>query len=144
MMQRTVGVVILACCLAACAAPAPGGTYSRRDVQRAWMVEQATITDITDVDIEGTRTTGIGWAIGRNLGHGGGRVFGGVVGAVAGAVAGEQIEKSARKQKGYEIVVDLAKGGSIAIVQPADQSFAAGEHVRVYTRRDGSARVAKM
>jgi outer membrane lipoprotein SlyB len=152
MMQRTVSVVILACSLAACAAPSPAGTYSRRDVQRAWTIEQATIADVNEVTIEGTRTTGIGqvgggaigWSIGRNVGHGGGRVFGGVVGAVAGAVAGEQIERSARRQKGYEIVVDLDKGGSIAIVQPADQPFAEGERVRVYTRRDGSARVAKM
>lgn len=152
MMQRTVGVVILACALTACAAPAPGGTYSRRDVQRAWTIEQATIADVTEVTIEGNRTTGvgqigggaIGWSLGRTVGHGGGRVIGGVVGAVAGAVAGEQIEKSARRQKGYEIVVDLDKGGSIAIVQPADQPFAEGERVRVYTRRDGSARISKM
>jgi outer membrane lipoprotein SlyB len=152
MMHRTVGVVVLACSLAACAAPSPGGTYSRRDVQRAWTIEQATIADVNEVTIEGTRTTGIGqvgggaigWSIGRNVGHGGGRVFGGVVGAVAGAVAGEQIERSARRQKGYEIVVDLDKGGSIAIVQPADQTFETGERVRIYTRRDGSARVAKM
>lgn len=152
MMQRTVGVLVLACSLAACAAPAPGGTYSRRDVQRAWTIEQATIANVTEVDIEGTRTTGIGqvgggaigWSLGRTVGHGGGRVIAATVGAVAGAVAGEQIEKNARKQKGYEIVVDLDKGGSIAVVQPADQVFAPGERVRVYTRRDGSARVAKM
>jgi outer membrane lipoprotein SlyB len=152
MMLRTLGLVVLTASLAACAAPSPGGTYSRRDVQRAWTVEQATVADVNQVDIEGTRTTGIGqigggaigWSLGRTVGHGSGRVVGGVVGGVVGAVAGEQIERSARKQKGYEIVVDLDKGGSIAIVQPADQSFAAGERVRVYTRRDGSARVAKL
>ena len=152
MMLRATGLVVLACSLAACAAPSPGGTYSRRDVQRAWTVEQATVADINEVDIEGRRTTGIGqvgggaigWLLGRTVGHGGGRIIAATVGAVAGAVAGEQIERNARKQKGYEIVVDLDKGGSIAIVQPADQAFAAGERVRVYTRRDGSARVAKL
>lgn len=148
----SLAVLVPALFLSACMASAPGGTYSRRDVQRAWTVEQATVADVTEVTIDAGRRTrlghvgggAVGWAVGRTVGQGSGRVIAGAVGAVAGAVAGEQIEKAARREKGYEIVVDLDKGGSIAIVQPADQAFAAGERVRVYTRRDGSARVAKI
>jgi outer membrane lipoprotein SlyB len=151
MLRKAIGLGVLACSLAACVAPSPGGTYSQRDIHRAWKIEQATIADINEVAIDG-RTTGIGsvgggaigWSVGHTVGHGGGRYIASAVGAVAGAVAGEQIEKTARRQKGYEILVDLDKGGSIAIVQPADQTFAPGERVRVYTRRDGSARIAKI
>ncbi len=82
--------------------------------------------------------------MGRTISHGGGHYIASAVGAVAGAVAGEQIEKNARRQKGFEILVELDKGGSIAVVQPADQTFAPGERVRVYTRHDGSARIAKI
>jgi hypothetical protein len=35
-------------------------------------------------------------------------------------------------------------GETLAIVQPADLDFDEGEKVRVYTRPDGSARVAKL
>lgn len=137
--------------LTACASPSPGGVYSRRDVQRAWTVEQATVADVTEVTIEGRNTSlghvgggAIGWSLGRNVGRGGGRIITSTVGAVAGAVVGEKVERDLRSEKGYEIVVDMDKGGSLAIVQPKDQVFAPGEKVRVYTRRDGSARVAKI
>ena len=39
--------------------------------------------------------------------------------------------------------VELDGGRTISVVQARDQSFAVGERVRVYTRRDGAARVAK-
>ena len=152
MIRRMTGLLVLVCSLAACVVPpAPGGTYSRRDVQRAWTIEQATVADVVEVAIEG-HTTGlgsvgggaIGWSLGRTMGYGSSSYVAASVVAVAGAVAGEQIEKNARRQRGFEIVVDLDKGGSIAIIQPADQTFAPGEKVRVYTRRDGSARVAKI
>lgn len=151
MIRRMVVVGVIAASLAACAATPPGGSYSRRDVQRAWKVEQATVADVNEVVIDGRSTAigrvgggAIGYTLGRGVGHGHGTSIAGAVGAVAGAVAGEQIEKGARTQKGYEIVVELDNGGSIAVVQPADQTFATGERVRVYTRRDGSARIAKI
>ena len=69
----------------------------------------------------------------------------GAVGAVAGAVVGRQAEKAATQQKAWELLVQIGEGGeTLAIVQPADQNFDEGERVRVYTRSDGSARVAKL
>ena len=48
-------------------------------------------------------------------------------------------------QKAKELLVELGGSGeTLAIVQPADQTFDPGEKVRVYTRPDGSARVAKL
>jgi len=151
MLGGSLGVTAVLLALAGCAAPAPGGVYSRHDVQRAWTVEQATVADVTEVTIEGRNTSlghvgggAIGWSLGRNVGRGGGRVIASTVGAVAGAVVGEKVERDLRREKGLEIVVDLDKGGSIAVIQPSDQTFSPGEKVRVYTRRDGSARVAKI
>lgn len=145
------GLALVVIALSGCASPAPGGVYSRHDVQRAWTVEQATVANVTEVTIEGRNTSlghvgggAIGWSLGRNVGHGGGRIVASTVGAVAGAVVGEKVERDLRREKGLEIVLDLDKGGSIAVVQPSDQAFAPGEKVRVYTRRDGSARVAKI
>ena len=59
-------------------------------------------------------------------------------------MTGQQVEKAATSKKAYEILVDIENGlEQLVIVQPADQIFAVGEEVRVYTRADGSARVAK-
>jgi outer membrane lipoprotein SlyB len=87
----------------------------------------------------------IGHSLGREVGAGSGSRIAGAVGAVAGAVAGQKTERAATQQKAWEILVDVEEGvEQLAIVQPADQTFAVGERVRVYTRSDGSARVAKL
>jgi outer membrane lipoprotein SlyB len=58
---------------------------------------------------------------------------------------GQQAEKAVTRQKAWEILVEIEQGvETIAIVQPADQTFAVGEKVRVYTRSDGAARVSKL
>jgi outer membrane lipoprotein SlyB len=62
---------------------------------------------------------------------------------VAGAVVGSAVEEGVTRQKGLQITVKLDAGGSVAVVQAADQAFAVGEKVKVYSRRDGAARVAK-
>jgi hypothetical protein len=47
--------------------------------------------------------------------------------------------------KGTLYLVEIENGvETIAIAQPADQTFVVGEKVRVYTRTDGAARVAKL
>lgn len=67
------------------------------------------------------------------------------MGAVAGAVAGRAAEKTATQKKAWELLVEMSGSGeTLAIVQVADQNFDEGEKVRVFTRPDGSARVAKL
>jgi outer membrane lipoprotein SlyB len=63
---------------------------------------------------------------------------------VAGAVAGEAIEERATRERGLQITVDLDSGRSIMVVQAADQPFAVGERVRIYSRADGAARVSSL
>jgi outer membrane lipoprotein SlyB len=127
--------------------------YSRSDAGKPWTVQQATVVQVTEATIEGRDqgqigTIGggfVGHAVGHSIGHGAGSSIAGAVGAVAGAIAGQKAEKAATQKRAWEILVELEGGAeTLAIVQPADQNFSTGEKVRVYTRSDGAARVAKL
>jgi outer membrane lipoprotein SlyB len=130
-----------------------GTTYSRYDAGKPWTVQEATVVQITEATIEG-RDQGpigtygggfIGHAVGSSVGHGAGSSIAGAVGAVAGAIVGQKAEKKATEKRAWEILVELEGGAeTLAIVQPADENFSTGEKVRVYTRSDGAARVAKL
>lgn len=143
-------LIVLGLGSAACSSSGP--TYSRHDVHRSWTVREGTVVQVVEATIAGR--TGIigtygggyvGNTLGRTIGSGSGSSIGGAVGAVAGAVAGRKAEKEATEQKAWELLVEMNNGGeTLAIVQPADLDFAEGEKVRVYTRSDGSARVAKL
>lgn len=145
----SVSVVMLGLLAAGCANH--GTMYSRHDTQRSWTVREATVVQVVEATIEGhssvVGTYGggfIGNAVGRTVGAGSGSSVAGAVGAVVGAVAGRKTEKEVTEQKAWELLVEMNNGETIAIVQPADQTFNEGEKVRVYTRPDGSARVAKL
>lgn len=151
MRAQAFGSMLLLVC-AGCATQMSGTMYSRSDVARPWIVQDATVLEVNEAVIEGDDsalgTIGgglIGHSLGRAVGGGAGSHIAGAVGAVAGAVAGRKAEASATQQKAWEILVDIENGvEQLAIVQPADESFTVGEKVRVYTRSDGSARVAKL
>jgi outer membrane lipoprotein SlyB len=146
-----VSVVILGLLSAACTSTS-GTMYAKRDAGRAWTVRDATVVQVVEATIEGHSgvigTYGggyVGHSLGRTVGAGAGSTVAGAVGAVAGAIVGSQAEKKATEQKAWELMVEISNGGeTLAIVQPADQNFDEGEKVRVYTRPDGSARVAKL
>ncbi|MET0656603.1 MAG: hypothetical protein ABW110_00395 [Steroidobacteraceae bacterium] len=138
--------------LAACSSPGRGPVYSQSDARRPWTVQDATVVQVSEATTEGREsaigTVGggfIGYELGRAVGHGAGSRIAGAAGAVAGATVGKKTEKAATQQKAWEILVEIEHGAeTVAIVQPADQAFAVGEKVRVYTRSDGSARVSKL
>ena len=149
-VQWILGIAVIAL-LAGCASR--GTMYSRNDAGKPWSVQEATVVQVTEVTIEGREqgqigTIGggfIGHAVGRSIGHGAGSSIAGAVVAVAGAIAGQAAEKKATEKRAWEILVELQGGAeTLAIVQPADQNFNTGEKVRVYTRSDGAARVAKL
>lgn len=136
--------------LAACATR--GNVYSRTDAGRPWTIRDATVVQVSEATIEG-RETAIGTYGGGYIGHevgryavrGSGSGVAGAVGSVAGAIAGQKAEKAATQQRAWEIVVEVEQGAeTIAIVQPANESFTPGEKVRLYTRSDGAARVTKL
>jgi outer membrane lipoprotein SlyB len=133
-----------------CATPSSGRIYSRQEARHAWDVHYGRVVAVDDAIIEGSRTAlgrigggFVGYEVGRTVGGGSGRAVAGAVGAVAGAVAGQAIEERATREDAWQFTVDLEGGRTISIVQARDQSFAVGERVRIYMRRDGAARVAK-
>ena len=137
--------------LAGCASS--GNMYSRNDAGKPWTVQEATVVQVSEATIEGREqgqigTFGggyIGHSVGQTIGHGAGSSIGAAVGAVAGAIAGQAAEKKVTEKRAWEILVEPKGGGeAIAVVQPADQNFSTGEKVRLYTRSDGAARVAKL
>ncbi|WP_161829330.1 outer membrane lipoprotein [Steroidobacter agaridevorans] len=143
--MMTLGLLSAAC-------SSHGTLYSRHDAQRSWTVREGTVVQVVEATIEGQSgvigTYGggyVGHEIGRTIGSGSGSGIAGAVGAVAGAVVGKQAEKSATQKKAWELLVEMnGSRETLAIIQPADQNFDEGEKVRVYTRSDGSARIAKL
>jgi outer membrane lipoprotein SlyB len=148
--QSLLGLLVFSL-VAGCASQ--GTMYSRNDAGKPWTVQKATVVQVTEATIEG-RDEGpigtygggyIGHAVGTTIGHGAGSTIAGAVGAVAGAIAGQKAEKAATQKRAWELLVELEGGTEqIVIVQPADQNFSTGEKVRVFTRSDGAARVAKL
>lgn len=143
-------VILAALAATGCASPSSGRLYSRQEARVAWDVQYGRVVAVDDAVIEGQRTALgrvggglIGYQAGRAVGSGSGQDIAGAVGAVAGAVAGQAIEEKATRQNAWQFTVELDGGRTISVVQARDQSFAVGERVRVYTRRDGAARVAK-
>lgn len=135
--------------LSACAPYSTSGQkYERYETKTAYNIEYGKVVSTELVEIEGEYgvigTWGgasVGSAVGSGIGAGSGRRVARAVGGVAGAVAGQAIEKEITSETGLEIVIDLDDGGSVAIVQANDVSFAAGEKVRILFGPGGSARV---
>ncbi|MET0535653.1 MAG: hypothetical protein ABW171_15665 [Steroidobacter sp.] len=146
-----VSAMLLGLLVAGCSS-SRGTMYSKHDTERSWTVREATVVQVVEATIEGHSgligTYGggyVGNTLGRTVGAGSGSSIAGAVGAVAGAVIGRKAEKTATQEKAWELLVEMGGSGeTLAIVQPADQTFNEGEKVRVYTRPDGSARVAKL
>lgn len=143
-------LLVLAVAVSGCTLPSRGDVYSRGETRTTWHVRHGEVVDVDPVTIEGRRSglgrVGggfVGHEVGRGVGSGTGSRVAGAVGAVAGAVAGEAIEEGVTREKGLLITVQLNGGQTIAVVQAADQPFSVGEKVKVYSRSDGAARVAK-
>lgn len=147
--------ILLVLCLAitsgGCAKSLGGRSYDRGDARQAYAVTFGQVVSVYPVRIEGEAGTlgtaggaAIGYSLGRLIGSGSSSRVGGAVGGVAGAVAGREVEKAATAENGFEITVDMDRGGTLLIVQSADVAFAAGERVRVLRGRGDEARVLKM
>ena len=124
--------------LSGCAGSQSGSAYSRSQTRGEMQVRMGVIESVRTVTIEGTQSgVGVvaggvvGGIAGSNVGQGKGATVGSVLGAVLGGVAGQAIEEKASKKDGLEITVKLDSGQLIAVTQEADETFRAGERVRV-------------
>ncbi len=131
-------LVIAVAALAGCAQGLGGGAYTRDEARREQNVRLGVVESVRPVQIEGTRS-GIGPAAGAVVGGVAGSTIGGgrgstvaaVIGAVAGGVAGQAVEEGTTRKNGVEVTVKLNSGALVAIVQEADETFRAGDRVRI-------------
>lgn len=117
--------------------PGPN-TYESREVNQAAVVERGTIVSMRPVSVEGSGRTGtlIGGAAGGVAGSfiGGdwrSNLLAGIAGAVIGGVAGGAAERSITATTATEFIVELERGGTIAVVQGNDQGLRVGDTVTV-------------
>ena len=72
-----------------------------------------------------------GGVLGRQFGNGRGRDVLTVLGAIGGGIAGNQIEKSVRSSKTYEVTIRMEDGSMRTISSPTQPNWRSGERVRV-------------
>jgi len=120
-------------------ARAPGpSVYERREANQAAVVERGRIVSIRPVSVEGTGHTGtlVGGAAGGVAGSfiGGdwrSNLLAGIAGAVIGGVAGNAAERSLTATTATEFIVELERGGTIAVVQGNEEGLRVGDTVLV-------------
>ena len=134
--------------LAGCASGVGGKDYSRSQTRSVQEVQMGIVESVREVNIEGTKTpigagagAVVGGVAGSTIGSGKGSVVGAAVGAVLGGLGGAAAEEGITRKKGVEITVKLDSGRLLAITQAADESFQAGDRVRVLSG-SGATRVS--
>lgn len=104
-------------------------------------VEMGRVEGVRDVLIEATKTP-MGRRpsviVGGGIGSGGHSGIGIGVGTVLGGWGGAGAGESVTRQAGYEITVRLDSGRLVAVTQTAEESFRAGDRVRVLTGKGGA------
>jgi outer membrane lipoprotein SlyB len=146
--SRTLAAAALgAVLLGGCAYPAGSRDYRTYETRGMQSVRFGVVDSVREVRIEphesGVGTAGgavLGGIAGSNIGGGSGQVAGAIGGAILGGILGQSIERSANERPGVEVTVLLDSGKYIAVVQEADESFRAGDRVRILSGR-GATRV---
>ena len=130
--------IAAAAVISGCASTSSGGVYSSGQARQEQTVRMGVVESVRQVSIEGSRSgvgavAGgvVGGVAGSNIGGGKGSTIGSILGAVAGGVAGNAIEQGTTRKQGVEITVKLDNGELRAITQDADETFRAGERVRL-------------
>jgi len=105
---------------------------------RVKCAECGVIESMREIDVRGDGTglgavggAVVGGVLGHQVGSGRGNDVATVLGAVGGAVAGNQIEKSARSTKSYEITVRFDDGSSRVINEANPSTWRTGDKVKV-------------
>jgi len=146
--KRLAAIAIGALLLGGCAYNNAGSRdYRGYEVRGEQSVRFGVVESVRDVKIN-PRETGVGTAggatlgaiAGSNVGGGNGQIAGAIGGAILGGIIGQNVEKSANERAGVEVTVLLDSGQYIAVVQEPDESFRAGDRVRILSGR-GATRV---
>jgi outer membrane lipoprotein SlyB len=136
---RSLGaLLLLGVATVGCAPTNTGSTYSREQMNRAANVSTGTIVSMRTVPVQGQGNTGA--LVGAAAGGVGGSFIGGdwrsnllagVAGAVIGGVAGSAAERAVTSGTATEFIVEVAGGGTIAVVQTNDEGFRVGDKVTI-------------
>lgn len=142
---RLLAIALLSIFLAACASSNSGSVYSRGEARKIQTVKTGVVESVRAVKLEGTKSPvgtiaggAVGGIAGSSIGGGRGSAIAAVIGAVVGGLAGSAAEEGITRKDGLEITVKLDGGGMVAIVQEADDTFKAGEKVRIVENGDTS------
>lgn len=140
-MKRLACFVVLASLAAGCAEmPQMGGSrYGESQTAAANVERQGKIVRLELIQVDDDYRFGVGTVVGAvaggllgsQIGEGRGRTAATVVGAAAGAAAGTAVESKMKKKDAQRVVVDLAHGGQVTIVQPVDARLKVGMAVRI-------------
>ena len=111
---------------------------STHSVSSAACVNCGVVQSVNLVEAEGQGTglgavTGgvLGGLLGNQVGQGNGKTVATVAGVAGGAYAGNQVEKSIKKTKYYNIVVKMRDGGTRTFRQNTDPGLGIGEKVKI-------------
>lgn len=152
--KHRIRVVTLLVCVAlafgGCASTG-GRSYTPEEARQVQTVQRGTILSIQEVKIEqdstllGPAVGGvIGGVAGSTIGGGRGRILSTVGGAAVGAVLGALGEKAIRSENAYEFMIRLENdGGTISVVQSADDVYSVGDHVRVLRGSGNKVRIVR-
>jgi outer membrane lipoprotein SlyB len=136
--KPVLALFLLGLALVACAPANTGSTYSRQQVNRAANVSTGTIVSMRDVAVQGQGNTGA--FVGAAAGGVGGSFIGGdwrsnllagLGGAVIGGIAGNAAERAATGGTATEFIIEVAGGGTIAVVQTNEEGFRVGDRVTI-------------
>ncbi|MEO5960508.1 MAG: hypothetical protein ABIR80_15455 [Opitutaceae bacterium] len=124
--------------VAGCTFPSSRNTISQSQAGVLQTVQTGTVSNVREVNIEGSRTNlGMygGGLIGGAAASGGSGVGGALVqatGAVAGAVAGHAVEEVATRKRAQEITVHMDDGRTVVVTQEVNGGlFRDGDRVRI-------------
>lgn len=142
-----------------CARDISPSVYHSGGAGQTVAVETGTVVSVRPVLVRGTDSLGDaregrliggvigaagGAAIGHEIGQGYGNTLatigGGIIGGLAGQAVGAATERELTTQRGYEYVVRLASGRTVAIVQ-GGAPIAAGTPVRLHGAAGGRGRI---
>ncbi|MBU0744379.1 MAG: hypothetical protein KKE11_03315 [Gammaproteobacteria bacterium] len=132
-------VFITACStLSGCIHNVSPNTYTNDEVGIASRVNKGVIVSKRVIKIESTSGVGGiagaagGAAAGSAIGSGGAaNVVGAVGGAVAVGVVGHEIDKAVNRKTGYEYIIKLDNGKTVAVAQERSIHLAVGQHVLI-------------
>jgi outer membrane lipoprotein SlyB len=135
----------------ACTTSSSGRVYTDKGALQAEDVEEGIVESVElatirkDGTIIGTAGgTVLGAIAGNTIGGGTGKQLASVGGAIIGGLLGHYFEQGVTDKNALKIVVKLASGEKIVIIQEDDVPFQKGEKVNIFSsRNDNTKRVSK-